>query len=397
MYDLIVIGGGPAGACASQCAAALGLKVLLFEKDKFPRYKPCGGALSEQALSYIGGIPDNLVENEIYGVRVKYKNETVEVLKNQRVATLTSRDLFDNYLLESAKVAGAEVRIERVTHFSEEEDYIKVTTKQGESLARFLIIAEGAHGNLKYKIRSRDNNMQRGTCLVTEVPFTGHKAKLSKEMLEIEFGITHMGYGWVFPHKDFYSVGIGGISSQLKKNAKKKFNDYLASNELSSGSSAPKGHLIPFGGLKRKLTGKRTLLCGDAGGFVDTLMGEGIAYAIRSGQIAAEHIGDMVENNYKADMKFYEKACRKEFNDNLKYSFILSKCIHSYPDLFLRIFTRNTKILDKVLDVSIMKTTYKKLLLFIVIQMILTAPLMVLDILKANIQLSTSGKSIDKT
>lgn len=394
MYDLIVIGGGPAGASAGQCAAALGLKVLLFEKEKFPRYKPCGGALSEQALSYIGGIPDSLVENEIYGARVKYNNETVEVVKNQRVAILTSRDRFDNYLLEKAKVAGTEVRNQKVINFSEEDDYVRVTTKRGESLAHFLIIAEGAHGNLKYKIRGRDNNTQRGTCLVTEVQFTGHKGKLPKKII-VEFGITHMGYGWVFPHKEYYSVGIGGISSQLK-DAKKKFNDYLVSNELSSGSSAHKRHLIPVGNLKRNLTGKRTFLCGDAGGFIDTLLGEGIAYAIRSGQIAAEQISNMVKNNYKVDMKIYEKACRKEFNENLKYSFILSKYMHSYPNLFFRIFTRNTKILEKALDVPLMKTSYKRLLFFIAKQMILTAPLMLLDIFNVNMQLSSSGKPIDK-
>jgi geranylgeranyl reductase family protein len=377
MYDLIVVGGGPAGSAAGQRAAALGLNVLLLEKATFPRYKPCGGALSAQALSYIGGIPDNLVENEIYGLRVRYKNQTVEVCKDKKVATLTSRVLFDNYLLGKARASGTEVRFEKVVNFSEEEGYVRVTTNQEIYSTRFLIIAEGAHGNLKHAIRSRDNKDQYGVCMVAQVQTSDEQqCKVPAGMLEVEFGIASLGYGWIFPHNTYCSVGIGGIAHNMK-NVKKRFNDYVAHHGLSP-DSVPRGHCIPAGGITRKLSGKRTLLCGDAGGFVDAFFGEGIAYAIRSGQLAAEELTEIIKGNNRASLPAYEKKCRDEFNDNLKYSLILSRAMHRFPGIFFPIFISDSKFLDKCLDIPLMRTTYKKFLFFMARQMIRHVPLHIL-------------------
>lgn len=70
MYDVIIVGGGPSGASAGRRAGKLGLKTLLLEKEKFPRYKPCGGALSEHAMSYLDfELPQNILSGKLQGQR----------------------------------------------------------------------------------------------------------------------------------------------------------------------------------------------------------------------------------------------------------------------------------------------------------------------------------------
>ena len=362
MHDLIVIGGGPAGASAAQKAASMGLHVLVLEKAYFPRHKPCGGALSERALSYIDpDFPASLIENEIFGARIKYKGKTVEVFRDYRIALLISRDKFDHYLLECALAAGAEVRFEKVIDFFEEESFVRVLSRQGnEYRAKYVIVAEGAHGKLKYKIREREGKDRYGFGVVTTMALSNsNNSSFAQNLLEFQFGIIPTCYGWVFPHKFSCSVGIYGPANQMK-NAKKTFQELFV-NSLNSQDSSLKGHIIPIGWPKKKLAGKRTLLCGDAGGFVDSFSGEGIAYAIRSGQIAAEKIIERVKTSRINNPVSYEKACREEFDDNLKYAYFFFKCVSQYPDLFFPIFTREKKYISLYLDITAMKITYKQL------------------------------------
>ncbi len=390
MRDLIIVGGGPSGASAAHSAASKGLNVLLIEKETFPRYKPCGGAVSELGLSYIAPIPKSLIENEIHGARIKYKGRAIEVVKQERLAVLVARDTFDNFLLERAQAAGAEVRVDKITDFIEEDDCVRVVSKQGkEYTTRFLIIAEGAHGKLKNKISTSHAKDQQGVSMVTKVAAPNQKETcLSVQLIEFHFGVTQMGYGWIFPHKNHYSVGIFGIASQMK-NARKRLTGFLEYNNLPQNSPL-KGHIIPFG-YKKKLAAQRTLLCGDAGGFVDTISGEGIAYAIRSGQIAAEKIAEIGQENTTPNLASYEKACREEFDENLKYSYILAQYINRFPDLFYSIMV-NDKCIRKFLDIPIMKTTYKKFIFSLLPELLLHFPMLLLKNSHARYQ-ETVNKS----
>ncbi len=111
MYDVIIIGGGPSGASAARRAGKLGLKTLLLEKEKFPRYKPCGGGLSEHAISYLDfELPKDIIEWEVTGgAKVIFRDQLIKVNKDHRLSVLVSRDKFDNFLLEKAKETGIEV------------------------------------------------------------------------------------------------------------------------------------------------------------------------------------------------------------------------------------------------------------------------------------------------
>jgi flavin-dependent dehydrogenase len=111
------------------------------------------------------------------------------------------------------------------------------------------------------------------------------------------------------------------------------------------------------------------VLSGDSAGFVDSFLGEGIAYAIRSGQIAVEVISKIILNDDDIEsIKNYEMICKSEFIDNLNYSLILTKFINSYPSLFLKIFASN-KAIEKYLEVPAMEISYKSYIKWLIPRM----------------------------
>jgi len=361
MYDVIIIGGGPSGASAGRRAGKLGLNTLLLEKEEFPRYKPCGGALSEHAISYLDfELPQDIIEWEITGAKVVFKDQLIKANKDYRLSVLVSRDRFDNLLLEKAKETGTEVHTgEKALCCREMPDCVEVETEKDVYRAKFAIVAEGAHGLVKTCVRPADTRGEYGICVVTEIPAEEREIeeRLGKNV-ELQFGVAGGGYGWVFPHKTYYSVGIGGVVKDFP-HPKESMLDFLRKNGFS-GEYKLHGHKIPWGGLKRKITGSKVLLSGDAAGFVDAFSGEGLAYAISSGQFAAEVIAGicLCDGNIK-DLSRYEAFCQAEFGTHLKYSLIFSKIMHRFPDYTFKIFTSSEKMIDKYLEVVDFRINYK--------------------------------------
>ncbi len=132
MYDLIVVGAGPAGSTAARTASKMGLKALILEKEAFPRYKPCGGALSDRAISLLDfSLPEELCERTITGARVHFKDVVTERHKGYRLLTLVTRSSFDNFLLQKALDAGAKHATQKVLDFVERKDHVEVLTDEG--------------------------------------------------------------------------------------------------------------------------------------------------------------------------------------------------------------------------------------------------------------------------
>ena len=272
MYDLIIIGGGPSGSAAGRSAGTAGLETLIIEKEMFPRYKPCGGGLSEHAMSYLDfSIPQRFCEKNIFGARIHFKGQVIERHKRYRVAISVTRSALDNYLLEKAMETGIELRMgEKVIEYIEEPDFVEVRTNKEIYKSKFVIISEGSQGKFKQRvIGRRDRKDEYGICLVTEIEEDNSVIdKYIYNSVDIHFGVANLGYGWIFPHKDYYSVGIGGTAKYMQ-NPKKIMVDFLNENGFK-GDYEFKAHLIPTGGIKRNLVSSRVILSGDAAGFVDS-------------------------------------------------------------------------------------------------------------------------------
>src|ERR1035437_862573 len=361
MYDLIIVGGGPSGASAGRAAGKKGLSTLLLEKEHFPRYKSCGGALSQYGLSCLDfSLPEYVVERYISKVKIHFMDDFVEAEMEGNLALLISRTVFDYFLLEKAKETGIEIHTgERVLDCIEGKDFVEVRTTTNTYLGKFVLIAEGSNGSLKYKVRSKDKRTEYCLGLVSEI--TDEDEAIQSKYpgtLDIHFGIVQGGYGWIFPHVGYYSVGVMGMAEYFK-NPKKVMLNFLEENGFT-GNFPIRSHIIPVGGIARKIINSRLLLSGDAAGFVEAFSGEGIAYGIKSGQLASETIAGIMMYGGKLNyIQKYESKCRQEFGNYLVSSLKLEKLMHRFPETSFKLAVSNREILEKYLDEVVINRNYK--------------------------------------
>jgi geranylgeranyl reductase family protein len=359
MYDLIVVGAGPAGSTAARTASVMGLNVLLLEKEVFPRYKPCGGALSDKTISLLDfSIPEELCEKTINGARFHFQGKAVESRKDYRLTALVTRSNFDHLLLKKAEETGAKLKIEKVIGFRERDECVEVQTGSHRFSSRFLVVASGCQDMLKNNIQRKEVRNHYGIYMVTEIESAEQEINdRFNNIVDVHFGVAPGSYGWIFPHRGYYSVGIGGLAS-LMKHSRRIMLDFLKANGFN-GSYRLHGHTLPLGGLNRHIATKRVMLAGDAAGFVDAFTGEGIYYAMRSGEIAAKTAAENLSNPDPDIEQAYESRCRRDFGEELRYSLLLSRAMNSYPEIFFRILTGQNEILDKCIETLTARTTYK--------------------------------------
>ncbi|HUI67945.1 MAG TPA: NAD(P)/FAD-dependent oxidoreductase [Nitrospirota bacterium] len=362
MYDVIIVGAGPAGTSSARVCAAAGLKAALIDKSRFPRPKPCGGAVSEQALSCLDfTLPPDIREQECFGARIHYQDYSIEVTKQYRIAVLVSRDKFDAFLLEKAIEAGAHFfPDEKCTAMTMRPDSVEVRTDTSVYQARYVIGADGVQSVVAQAVRPRFTQEEVAVALVSNAPVDDqHGEENLSGHLEMHFGMAPMGYGWVFPHRGYRSVGIMGIAS-------KSFRPQDVLSKFSRDLGIPlrdvRGHLIPLGGIKRAIQSGRILLVGDAAGFADPFHGEGISYAILSGKLAAKAVSDLVRTRRDdaAALSWYQRECEQLIRKKLRVARSMAILIGRYPKLFLRIFVDNPAALEKYLDIPAGKLDYER-------------------------------------
>jgi geranylgeranyl reductase family protein len=365
MYDVIVVGAGPAGSSAARRCAQLGASTLLIDSAIFPRDKLCGGGLSEQAISYLDfDLPHAIIEREIYGARVHYGEQSVEVRKPYRVAVTVSRRNLDFFLTQKAREVGVDLLDgKRVSSLDYGHDSVKVIMGKEKDVGRIVIGCDGFNSVVARYVRRKHRKNEYGICLESIIPSDCTTIdSYIHNAVDIHFDITYGGYGWVFPHKEHFYVGIGGRASRLE-NPKKVMRDFLVATGFSSENEM-KGHPIPVGGVRRKTIADRLLLAGDAAGFVDTFYGEGLASAIRSGQIAGEVAISALKKGdcSRAGLFSYSDRCKQEFGIDLQYSLLFSNLMHRFPRIFLRLLASDADVLDKWIEVPARRRSYKSFL-----------------------------------
>lgn len=358
LYDVIIAGAGPAGSsCARACAKA-GLRTLLLERETFPRPKPCGGALSARALFHLGlSLPSDLIERECFGVRVHYGKHTVEVRKDFRIAVMVSREKFDQYLAQQAVDAGAILHEgEPVQEVSVHRDRVEVVTGSGRYEARCLVGADGANSVVGRMVRPMFGRDEIAAALVGMFPMDDREIDARLDgLLDLYFGVTPLGYGWVFPHKGYCTVGVMGQALEFDA-PQRIFSEFAAARGMAV--ARPQGHTIPWGGFPRTVVGRRIILAGDAAGFADPFHGEGMAGAILSGKLAGQAVVDGITGK-KDPLTWYARECDRLIVGEMRIALQLARLLEKYPKLFLAIFFSDRKALDKYLDIAAGKTDYR--------------------------------------
>jgi menaquinone-9 beta-reductase len=291
-FDVIVVGGGPGGSSAARQLAWSGLSVVLLDKARFPRDKLCGGLISERSTKLLEHIFGDAIaptyEHVSTGARLFYDTEPITHVKDYKTLRLTMRRTFDHALLNAARASGVDVR-EGIAVTAIAEDRRAVTLSTGEVLrADFIVGADGAASRVRKSVLPAAMDKHGfATGVEIEIP----RALLRRECPdpEIYLGCIRWGYGWIFPKRETFTVGIAGLANKNDdiRGACRAFMQQVLG--FVPQETLP-GHPIPFGNHLKEPGVGNVLLVGDAAGFAEPITGEGIAFAMQSGAYAAEAI-----------------------------------------------------------------------------------------------------------
>ncbi|MEO6458136.1 MAG: geranylgeranyl reductase family protein [Chloroflexia bacterium] len=308
-HDVIIVGAGPSGATAAYELSRAGLRTLLIEKAKLPRYKTCGGGVTYKAARALPFSIDSVSERTLTKVDFSWRTGKPYVVESETpLVYMVQRSRFDQYLVEQAVSAGAHLMDETPVISAEADEHgATVSTTRGRFSADYLIGADGATGRVA---RSLDLMSDRwaGAALESEVEVDDVTMSYWQDKLGLDLGELRATYGWVFPKGDHLSVGVGGLplmpdyGSQLKRYDAKHT---AARVPMIKRVIRSHGYLLPCRRAGTPVQKGRALLVGDAAGLVEALTGEGIYWAIRSGQIAAGSIvgrGEVLDYQSRLDM-----------------------------------------------------------------------------------------------
>jgi geranylgeranyl reductase family protein len=289
-HDLIILGSGPAGAAAGVTAARAGLRVALVDRAAFPRDKLCGGGFTGRSRRHLVEIFGQDTDSDLFlpcrRMRLVADGAVLGDHPDAPTIWMTLRRDFDAMLHAQAARAGCTVfapaRIAAL-----DPQAASVALEGGPTLTAPLILgADGTNSALARALFGQAYDpAQIGFGLEVEVP---RDAAAPGDAVEIDLAAAAWGYGWAFPKARSVTVGVGGLQAR-NPDMRAHLDRYLARH---GGGAAPKckGAFLPFGDFRTIPGQGRALLAGDAAGLVDPITGEGIAWAMKSGQLAAQAV-----------------------------------------------------------------------------------------------------------
>jgi geranylgeranyl reductase family protein len=336
-YDLIVVGGGPAGSATSYYASKAGLNVLLLDRQEFPRGKTCGDGLMPHAASEVAlmGLGDWLEEPHhgkfsgftIY-TKTAHLRQGVPPTLHGPHGYVARREETDARLLERSITAGAAFRGgTRATDLlrSPAGDVTGVeATRDGEPLrfeAPLVVAADGVGGFAGNGMKAHQNAVARRQ-------YFRNVDGPDKEHLHIfmtqDMNSDGAGYGWVFYLGDgTANVGAGVSTRALEKtgrNLKDYFDRFLEEPELAGwlesaeAEGPPKSWSLKVGMWGAKRYSQGLIMAGDAGSMIHPISGEGVGYALESGRLAAawSHEAHANKDFSASRLSGYERQLRKK-------------------------------------------------------------------------------------
>lgn len=333
MHDLLVIGGGPAGATCARRAAEKGLDVVLIEKTTHPREKPCGGALSPRVIDLLDFDISHLFQREYHGARIHTSTGRQTILTRDGLkGYLIQRREFDDFLLKKAEEAGVEIiQGTEVVAIEQLRKGIRALGVGESYKAHLLIGADGVNGitSKHLKIRDRWDPESVAVCIKAEIPMDSSEieqmmtseAYQNPSVLELYFGMVEWGYGWCFPLRDALNIGIG-CRMDKSQDLRERWKRFISYIETTKGRKlkivGETSARVPFGGTIERYVARRSMLVGDAAGLVSPVSGEGLSYAIESGILAANVAFNAVKNRSAAHITEYEQRLKQGILRELK-------------------------------------------------------------------------------
>ena len=362
-YDVAIVGAGPAGSAAALFLARAGARVALIEKERWPRYKTCGGGVVARGRDVLPADVAIPVEHACRAAEAHFLESDLHfrVERETPIVSMTMRAELDRSIADAAVASGAELLSEcALIELREDGGGVDLETARGTMRAGCVVGADGVLSTVARKA-GWTQPVATMAALEAEVRVTPGAAARFAGTARFDFEAMPKGYGWVFPKRDHLSCGvlttergIGGLHAALDR--------YLERVGIGARIAEERhGYLIPVRPRREGCARGRVLLAGDAAGFADALTGEGITIAMRSGRIAAEAL---IEAGFGAGAAaLYERRLRRSgFRRELWIARMLAWVLYRRPKLAREAFRRRGETLcEAMTDVFVGRRTYASL------------------------------------
>lgn len=335
-YDVIIVGCGPSGIAAATILKNNNINYCIIEKNKFPREKLCGGALSyktQKILNELNFNLDNIHKKVIKEVNFIAKNVNYQMKLTNKIV-MVDRIEFDYNNLKNLN----EKNIFCSENIINIEKNILITNKDKYEFG-YIIFADGVNGYSRKLINKR----QFGFCV-------DYNSNIQADKTILDFNAIESGYGWVFPKEKCTTIGLGKFNNK-KVDYQKLLLSFARKYNFKIKEAEIKGYFIPVFSrkvFKKSVIDNKYILVGDSASLVDLVSGEGIYYALLSGKIAAESIIKCLNSNCLLSRIYFKKT--KKIYKSLKTRKRLSKILYSkYGIFFIKIGLSN-KLFIKILN-----------------------------------------------
>jgi flavin-dependent dehydrogenase len=336
MKEIAIVGGGPAGSLCGERLARAGYNVTIYD-ERLAWEKPCGGGLTHKAIEAYPFLLDAPHPKKIVRtaelISSKGHRATLEMTKP---IVIYSRKVLNGLLLDRAVEAGCTAVRTRVTSVNTDGPRVRLTVGGEERAVDFIVVASGARNQLAPEttaLGSKDLEVTLGYFIPTE-----------EDSIKVKFLNQFEGYLWSFPRADHLSVGIcAKMGQSATSTLRQHLDDFVREENIPTEGAQFYSHVLPSPGActirSRKISGRNWAMAGDAAATVDPITGEGLYYALRSGDLLAQSIADGVPHEYPSRL-------RSAFSADLEFAAHIASRIFRGTFLGGAITTRMVQLLN---------------------------------------------------
>jgi flavin-dependent dehydrogenase len=337
MRNIAVVGGGPAGAMCGERLARSGYNVTIYD-EHLAWEKPCGGGLTHKAIKAYpfllnGPYPKKLIRS----IELISSKGNRALLELDRPIVIYSRTVLNGLLLERAEAAGCRVVRSRVSQLDTSGPRARLLAGESHVEADFIVVAAGARNSLFPETRPLARNDLEMTL--------GYFVPAQAEGICVKFLHHFEGYLWSFPRCDHLSVGIcGSMARHTSQELRRHLHAFMEGEKIPRAGGRFYSHVLPSPQKQtlssRRVVGRNWALVGDAAAWVDPITGEGLYYALRSGEVLAESLIACKPAEYPARI-------RKAFSADLEFATRIARRFYRGRFLGGAVATRMIQFIDR--------------------------------------------------